>query len=617
MKNNLNNKNNMKKAIIYSAMALATLSMSSCGDDFLLLEPAGAVSENALLSEDGIDMALTGVYSSLNGMTQTGWMGYAALSNYCFGDVAGADANKGSQSSDQSDFTAIEVYSFSAANSYISGKWAAVYEAAKRANNVIDMVDKAGDAVANPDLIKAQCLFIKGVWMFEGIRMFGAAIPYVSLEDYQASTDPQVSNVDESGNYVYIWDKVAADLKEAASKLPETWTNTTGYGAGQYGRATSWMAKAMLAKLYLYWSSPFNGKNATADHWSDAKALLDDIINNGVDAKGKKFQLAKTYAELFNNAATSDWTGESVFDVQLTISGTQTDTNSPVYSPAIGVPGALGMGGWGFYQPTYEFVNSFMVDEDGLPLKNYTDYEPRTVMGNPNPVTDLDTPLDPRVDYCAGRFGVPYLDWGIPTEIGGWVRDYTNGGLYMNIKYQARKADYGNTAVLNAVGSNAANYHVIRFADILLMRAEVAIHENDLDTALKLINQVRERAANSFVKNEAAGKTFDNKVTGKTESGAAANYRIGLYKSFANATEAHTALEREMRAEFGMEGHRWFDIARWGTVGKVLNDYRAYEGTYFPGKFGNVYNENWVTFPIPVTEIQTAMGRFVQNENWK
>ena len=289
----------MKKAILYSAMALATtLGMSSCGDDFLLLEPAGTASENALLSENGIDMALTAVYSSLNNMNQTGWMGYAALSNYCFGDVAGADANKGSQSSDQSDFTAIEVYSFSAANSYIQGKWAAVYEAVKRANNVMDMVDKAGDAVANPDLVKAQCLFIKGVWMFEGIRMFGAAIPYVTLEDYQANADPQVSNVDESGNYVYIWDKVAADLKEAASKLPETWTNKTGYGAQQYGRATCWMAKAMLAKLYLYWSSPYNGTNATADHWNDAKTLLDDIINNGVDAKGKKFQLAKTYGEV-------------------------------------------------------------------------------------------------------------------------------------------------------------------------------------------------------------------------------------------------------------------------------------------------------------------------------
>ncbi len=602
----------MKKAILYSAMALATLTMSSCGDDFLLLDPAGSVSEGTLTTESGIDMVLTGAYASFNNMNQTGWMGYASLANYCFGDVAGADANKGSQSSDQSDFTAIEVYSFTSANSYISGKWAGIYEAVKRCNNVIDMVGKAGDKIANPDLIIAQAKFIKGVWMFEGIRMFGAAIPYVTLEDYQANTDPQVSNVDESGQYVYIWNQVEQDLKDAVNGLPATWQR-----AADRGRATSWMAKAVLAKFYLYWSSPFNGKNASANHWADAKNLLDDIINNGVDARGEKYRLANTYAELFNDANTSDWTGESVFDVQLTINGTQTDTNAIISNPAPGSPGALGIGGWGFYQPTYEFVNSFMVDENGLPLANYTDYDPLTTIVDGKPVTDLDTPVDPRLDYCAGRFGVPYLDYGIPTELNGWVRDYTNGGLQMNIKYQHRKADRGSTAVATAVSSNAANYHVIRFADILLMRAECAIQEGDLATALNLINRVRARAANSYITNEAAGKTFTDLVNGETKSGAAATYKIGLYTNFASADEAKTALEREMRAEFGMEGHRWFDIARWGIVADRLNAYRAYEGQFFPGKFGNVYNVNWVTFPIPQNEIQTAMGRFVQNENWK
>ena len=606
----------MKKAILYSAMALATLTMSSCGDDFLVLDPAGSVSEGTLTTESGIDMVLTGAYASLNNMNQTGWMGYASLANYCFGDVAGADANKGSQSSDQSDFTAIEVYSFSSANSYIQGKWAGVYEAVKRCNNVIDMVGKAGDKIANPDQIIAQAKFIKGVWMFEGIRMFGAAIPYVTLEDYQASTDPVVSNVDESGNYVYIWNLVEQDLKDAAAGLPATWTSA-GYGKNQLGRATSWMAKAMLAKLYVYWSSPFNGKNASANHWADAKALLDDIINNGVDARGEKFRLADTYAELFNNANTSDWTGESVFDVQLVISGTQTDSNAIISNPAPGSPGALGIGGWGFYQPTYEFVNSFMVDANGLPLANYTDFDPLTTIEDGKIVTDLDTPVDPRLDYCAGRFGVPYLDYGIPTELNGWVRDYTNGGLQMNIKYQHRKADRGSTAVATAISSNAANYHVIRFADILLMRAECAIEEGDLGTALTLINKVRARAANSFIENPAAGKTFTDLVNGETKTGAAATYKIGLYTNFASKEEAKTALAREMRAEFGMEGHRWFDIARWGTVANVLNAYREYEGQFFPGKFGNAYSADWVTFPIPQTEIQTAMGRFVQNENWK
>ena len=599
----------MKKAILYSAMALATLSMSSCGDSFLVLDPAGSVSEGTLTTESGIDMVLTGAYASLNGMHQTSWMGYGALSNYCFGDVAGADANKGSQSSDQSDFTAIEVYQFDASNSYISGKWAGCYEAIKRCNNVLDMLTKAD--IPNAAVVEAQAKFIKGVWEFELIRMFGAAIPYVSLEDYQASTDPQVSNVDESGNYVYIWNLVEQDLKDAAAALPETW------GAGNYGRATKWMAKAMLAKLYLYWSSPYNGKNATADHWNDCKSLLDEIIANGVDAKGQKYKLADTYEELFNDATTSDWTGESVFDVQLSISGTQTATNQPVYSPAIGMAGALGLGGWGFYQPTYEFVNSFMVDDNGLPLANYTEKDVLTKLVNGDPVTDLDTPVDPRLDYCAGRFGVPYLDYGIPTGLNGWVRDYTNGGLYVNKKYQHAKAARGSTAVATAVGSNAANYHVIRFADILLMRAEVAIHEKDLTKAQELINQVRARAGKSFVKNPDAGKTM-TVVGGATTAGAAGTYKIGVYTTpFASEAEAWTALKREMRAEFGMEGHRWFDIARWGEAAKVLNDYRAFEGQFFPGKFGNVYNENWVTFPIPVTTIQAAMGRIVQTENWK
>ena len=599
----------MKKAILYSAMALATLSMSSCGDSFLVLDPAGSVSEGTLTTESGIDMVLTGAYASLNGMHQTSWMGYGALSNYCFGDVAGADANKGSQSSDQSDFTAIEVYQFDASNSYISGKWAGCYEAIKRCNNVLDMLTKAD--IPNAAVVEAQAKFIKGVWEFELIRMFGAAIPYVSLEDYQASTDPQVSNVDESGNYVYIWNLVEQDLKDAAAALPETW------GAGNYGRATKWMAKAMLAKLYLYWSSPYNGKNATADHWNDCKSLLDEIIASGVDAKGQKYKLADTYEELFNDATTSDWTGESVFDVQLSISGTQTATNQPVYSPAIGMAGALGLGGWGFYQPTYEFVNSFMVDDNGLPLADYTSKDVLTKMVNNEPVTDLDTPVDPRLDYCAGRFGVPYLDYGIPTGVTGWVRDPSNGGLYLNKKYQHAKAARGSTAVATAVGSNAANYHVIRFADILLMRAEVAIHENDLAKAQELINQVRERAGKSFVKNPDANKTM-TVVGGATTTGAAGTYKIGKYTTpFASQAEAWTALKREMRAEFGMEGHRWFDIARWGEAAKVLNDYRDFEGKFFPGKFGNVYNENWVTFPIPVTTIQAAMGRIVQTENWK
>jgi hypothetical protein len=477
------------------------------------------------------------------------------------------------------------------------------------------LVNRLGDKIPNAADVIAQAQFLKGFWMFEGIRIYGPAIPYVTVEDYENSTDPQVSNVDESGNYVYIWDKVEADLKAAIAALPAT------RPSGQYGRATSWQAKAVLAKFYVYWSSPYDGSAGYgANKWSEAKSLLDEIIANGVDAMGQKYQLANDYQSLWHYE-TSDWTGESIFDVQFTFSGTTSQTNSPFHTHAPEFSGALGYGGWGFYQPSFEFVNSHIVDANGLPVSvaEYNAHAPLTPLASANPVTDLSVYTDPRLDVNAGRFGVPYLDWGIPSNLTAFIRDYGNGGMYFHKKNHSWKAERAGASTTHPV-STAVNYHIIRFAEILLMRAEIAVNEGDLATALNYINQIRARAAKFYVAAE-SGITkgtyvMDDKVNGTTGVDAAANYRIGLYPSFASAAEAREALEREMRIEFGMEGRRWFDIARWGKVADVLNTYAASESRYL-GKFVNTYSSSWVNFPIPSSEINTAMGRFVQTASWK
>jgi hypothetical protein len=156
------------------------------------------------------------------------------------------------------------------------------------------------------------------------------------------------------------------------------------------------------------------------------------------------------------------------------------------------------------------------------------------------------------------------------------------------------------------------------------MRAECYYQEGNYAKVIEIVNQIRERAAKAFV--EAGAKTvgdyvmevFDNKgAKVSTTAGAAANYRIGLYPaSYANATQAREALEREYRLEFGMEGHRWFNITRWGKVADVLNAYATSERRYI-GKFVNTYDPAWVYMPIPQSEIQTAQGRFVQTPAWK
>ena len=605
----------MKKVLLYSAFALGTLTMSTgCGDNFLLLTPVSSTSEATLSDAAGLDYLLTGAYSSFNSMlSSAGGMGEASLTNWVWGDIAGGDANKGSTASDQPDLTQIETWAWSTANGYIKNRWDAVYESVKRCNAVISLATKLADQLPNANEVIAQAKFIKGFWMFEAIRIYGPAIPYVTVEDFEASTDPQVSNVDESGNYVYIWNKVEQDLKDAIDGLPETW-------GGDYGRATKWQAKAVLAKLYLYWASPYDGSAGYGDSskYALAKTYLDDIITNGVDAKGQKYTLADTYDALWHYE-TSDWTGESVFDVQFTFNGNTSQTASPHHTHATEFSGALGYGGWGFYQPSYEFVNNHIVDANGLPLSfaEYTAHKPLTTPGTDQ--TDLSIFTDPRLDVSAGRFGVPYKDWGIPSGLSTFVRDSGNGGVYLNKKQHAWKAERAGAATTNPT-STAMNYHVIRFADILLMRAEVAYFEEDYKTVIDIVNQIRTRAAKGFVAAEegtVGSYSMENLVDGKTVAGAAANYRIGLYPaSYATADKAWDALEREIRLEFGMEGHRWFDIARWGKAAERLNAYAKAESKYL-GKFINTYQTNWVNFPIPQSEIQTAQGRFVQTPAWK
>lgn len=189
----------------------------------------------------------------------------------------------------------------------------------------------------------------------------------------------------------------------------------------------------------------------------------------------------------------------------------------------------------------------------------------------------------------------------------------------MNKKPQPLKSEMGSTSLATVSTSSAKNYHVIRYADVLLLYAECCIHDGELETAREMINQVRARAANSYVAADETTEgsyTLDDQVNGQIITGTAANYRIGLYnRPFSSAEEATTALKRERRAELGMEGHRWYDLARWGEVGTVLNEFVSFENQYL-NKY-SAYDSNWVMFPIPNSEIQTAEGRIVQNVVWR
>ncbi|MBP7151892.1 MAG: RagB/SusD family nutrient uptake outer membrane protein, partial [Paludibacteraceae bacterium] len=100
--------------------------------------------------------------------------------------------------------------------------------------------------------------------------------------------------------------------------------------------------------------------------------------------------------------------------------------------------------------------------------------------------------------------------------------------------------------------ANSKNTIVIRYADVLLMRAEALIETGDYQDALPLINQIRNRA----------------KVSTSLIGFASSYVNIQPYEDGVNCTwtqdYARKALRWERRLEFAMEGSRFFDLVRWG-----------------------------------------------------
>ena len=186
-------------------------------------------------------------------------------------------------------------------------------------------------------------------------------------------------------------------------------------------------------------------------------------------------------------------------------------------------------------------------------------------------------PLDPRIDHSIGRKSIPYLDW-IPHPGSAWIRSFPYAGPYSPKKYIYYKSQE-NTFTDGSSwtrGYATMNYTIIRYADVLLMAAEAEVEAGSLTKALDYVNQVRRRAALSehWVKNE--------------DGSDAANYNISEYVAadFATQDAARTAVRFERKLELSGEGHRFFDLVRWGIAAETLNEYLAYEGQFLVTKFG-------------------------------
>jgi starch-binding outer membrane protein, SusD/RagB family len=575
---------NMKKIKLVSVLTIV-LGMgltNSCKEEFFDITPNGALDESVLATPEGIDGLLIGAYAMVDGVASNGFGWEAASSNWVYGSIRGLEANKGTDAGDQPDINPIQTYSENAANPYLNVKWRSVYEGIGRANAAIRVANKAVAAGTitqeEADWYIKQAKALRGYYHFEGWRMW-EEIPYIDEStDLRAVTnDPDVRPM------------IIADL-QAGSTLPDN--------MGQIGRFNGTVAKVLLAKALMQMNKDYAG----------AKTHLQDVKTNGKKPNGAAIGLEPKYGDIFDAANRNGI--EAIYTVQYSVNDGSGGWNAG-WGEVLNFPykgGASPGGCCGFFQPSFDLVNSFKT-KDGLPYldNSYNDDEVKNDQGVAVGAgfTEETDPLDPRLDWTVGRRGIPYLDWG-PHTGQDWIRDQSYAGPYSPKKQVYKKSQEGQlTEVGNWTSGWTANgYRMIRYADVLLLLAECQIETNDLAGALENINLVRNRAANTagFVKEE----------DGTTN---AANYDIAPYASLPSQDYARNALRFERKLELGMEGHRFFDLQRWEIVETELNRILAYEKTKLPALYGTgiVVQSQDRLFPIPQAQIDLMNGKLKQN----
>lgn len=591
--------NNLKYRLALVA-AISLLLFNSCGKEFLEKPVQGALNDQLVSNKAGVEALLIGAYAALDASMQdnqnfsgtNAWE--AAPDNWVYGSVAGGDAHKGSNGADQPAIDAIAKFISDPSNGYFNSKWRAVYEGVSRANAVLFFLKQAKDvSKEDANKIKAQARFLRGHYYFELKKMFNN-VPWID----ETTTELNQPNITD------IWANIEKDFQYAYDSLPLT--------QPQVGRVNKWAAGAYLGKTYLYQKK-----------YAEAKAVFDPVILSGTTSNGLKYNLVPNFSDNFNPAVENR--EESVFAIQQVANDGSNMLGNSNNGDMLNFPYNSPFRCCGFYQPSQDLVNSYRTNPvTGLPLiDTYNAQAVKNDMGisskQPGFVPDAGS-LDPRLDWTIGRRGLPYLDWG-PHPGESWIRDQSYSGPYApkkNVYWQATQDKYADQH--SWAPGTAINIMVIRFADVLLMAAEVEAQLSNLEQAELYVNRVRARAANP------ASLVYQYKDATKPTDGftttPAANYNVEQYPAgYFVGLGKDAALKTiyfERKLELAMEGHRFFDLVRWGIAETTLNTYISYEskitGDLQGGKFTTGQDEY---YPIPQRQIdlQRVGGKSVLTQN--
>ena len=577
--------------------ALISISFSACSDDFLENKPQGTLSDGNMNDPQAVDLLVTSVYATFGCRYADSYdPHWFPVTNWSYGEVRADNAYKGGGGeTDAWEIHDMETSKIQPNNGFLDGKWFNVYCGISRCNSAIRALNKIDESVNKDKNVRiAEVRVIRDHWYFELVRLFNR-IPYMDI-DLPENDYTKVRN-DEFTREQHLA-RIAADLLEAADALPDTQSDA--------GRINRRAALAYAAKVKLYQAYEQNPQTNAVVNIN--KALLQEVVD--IIDKIQGYDLLADFQQLdlleYENGP------ESVLAVQFSKNDGSADGGRINWSMLLNSmtgPGCPWQGD-GFFLPSQDLINAYQTDADGLPVFDYQskpDYGCVKFDNEGNYSLDnVEGNVDPRLDFVIGRPTITYKTF-TERPCGLWVRNSDVYG-YNNCKRfwlspESPDANHGWPW-----GASALNWQIIRYADLLLYKAEALIElgGGNLAEARELINRVRSRAQNSsYVKD------FYN------PSQPAANYKIGLYPEAGWTQDyARKALRTEMRLEKAMEGERFFDLVRWGIAKETMNNFFAAE------QDNRIYYQNasFETgeeyFPIPVAQYNFSGGIYVQNPGY-
>ena len=573
----------MKTYINIFIISLMLLS-SGCSDFLDRHTPQGTIDNEQLNNPEYVDNLVISAYAI--------WISAEDINssfsmwNY---DVRSDDAYKGGNGTEDGDvFHNLEVSQGIMTTAWnISDMWQRLYNCISRSNAALQLLDQMDE---NTYPLKQQRIaemrFLRGHGHFLLKQLFKKIViandENLSPEEYNNLSNTVYTN-DEG------WQQIANDFQFAFENLPDTQADK--------GRPTRGAAAAYLAKTYLYKAYRQDNpetNEVTSINAEDLKKVVEYTEASIMNAGG--YDLESDFHNNFRPEPQYENGKESLWAMQYSINDGTTNGNCN-WSNGLIVPNIPGVtdGGCDFYKPSQNLVNAFKTDNNGHPLfDNFNDDDYDMSVDN----------ADPRLFLTVGIPGLPY-EFNpnfIMDKSSTWSRSNGLYGYYVTLKQNVDpESEY---LVKGSWWGTPMNHIVLRYADVLLMRAEALIQLNDgrIQEAIDLINRVRNRAKASTA------------MIANYPSEYGVKYDVEPYYGTFTQEEALERLKFERRVELAMESDRFFDLVRWGEAERVLNAYYAAEAEvctiYSNAHFTKNKNEY---LPIPFAQISASNGIYDQN----